>query len=237
MATYILCIEHPRPMHLSRESNPGPLALQANTLCNEPFERLINSYSEPWLVLLQHHTCPLAAVIIFHHQLCHFTTTLIRFTKSSRPGSLAPSFFYAFFSSNLNSFYGPTTKEGRQSGSTELAQQFVNSRCTVHYSVHFGYVNGDLVTCRSCPFSVRMLYLPPCPPVKGRVRPTPSFFNSCFLFCIACHPVSIPCIGQASILLYSFMHSRAFHQFFISYFVSTLLSRLRSFHPPQSQSS
>ncbi len=38
-ATYILCIEHPRPKHLSRESNPGPPALQANTLCKEPFER------------------------------------------------------------------------------------------------------------------------------------------------------------------------------------------------------
>ncbi len=35
-ATYILCIEHPRP---KRESNPGPPALQANTLCKEPFER------------------------------------------------------------------------------------------------------------------------------------------------------------------------------------------------------
>ncbi len=31
-ATYILCIEHPRPKRLSRESNPGPPALQANTL-------------------------------------------------------------------------------------------------------------------------------------------------------------------------------------------------------------
>jgi hypothetical protein len=39
-ATYILCIEHPRPKRLSRESNPGPPALQANTLCKEPFERL-----------------------------------------------------------------------------------------------------------------------------------------------------------------------------------------------------
>jgi hypothetical protein len=38
-ATYILCIEHPRPKRLSRESNPGPPALQANTLCKEPFER------------------------------------------------------------------------------------------------------------------------------------------------------------------------------------------------------
>ncbi len=38
-ATYILCIEHPRLMLLSRESNPGPPALQANTLCKELFER------------------------------------------------------------------------------------------------------------------------------------------------------------------------------------------------------
>ncbi len=38
-ATYILCIEHPRPKRLSRESNPGPSALQANTLCKEPFEQ------------------------------------------------------------------------------------------------------------------------------------------------------------------------------------------------------
>ncbi len=36
-ATYILCIEHPRLMRLSRESNQGEL--QANTLCKEPFER------------------------------------------------------------------------------------------------------------------------------------------------------------------------------------------------------
>jgi hypothetical protein len=39
-ATYILCIEHPRPKHLSQESNPGPPAMQANTLCKEPFELL-----------------------------------------------------------------------------------------------------------------------------------------------------------------------------------------------------
>ncbi len=38
-ATYILCIEHPRPKCLSRELNPGPPALQANTLCKEPFQR------------------------------------------------------------------------------------------------------------------------------------------------------------------------------------------------------
>jgi hypothetical protein len=38
-ATYILCIEHPRPKRLSRELNPGPPALQANTLCKEPFEK------------------------------------------------------------------------------------------------------------------------------------------------------------------------------------------------------
>jgi hypothetical protein len=41
-ATYILCIlriEHQRLKRLNRESNPGPPALQANTLCKEPFER------------------------------------------------------------------------------------------------------------------------------------------------------------------------------------------------------
>ncbi len=38
-ATYILCIEHLRLKRLSRESNPGPPALQANTLCKEPFEQ------------------------------------------------------------------------------------------------------------------------------------------------------------------------------------------------------
>jgi hypothetical protein len=38
-ATYILCIEHPRPKRLSLESNPGRPALQANTLCKEPFKR------------------------------------------------------------------------------------------------------------------------------------------------------------------------------------------------------
>jgi hypothetical protein len=37
-ATYILCTEHPIPVRLSRESNPGPSALQANILCEEPFE-------------------------------------------------------------------------------------------------------------------------------------------------------------------------------------------------------
>jgi hypothetical protein len=47
-ATYILCIEHPRPMRLSWESNPGPPALQAKTPCY-----VIDCYSEPWLVLLQ----------------------------------------------------------------------------------------------------------------------------------------------------------------------------------------
>jgi hypothetical protein len=31
--TYILCLERLRLLHLSRESNPGPPALQANTLC------------------------------------------------------------------------------------------------------------------------------------------------------------------------------------------------------------
>ncbi len=38
-AAYIFCIEHLRSMHLSRESNPVPPALQANTLCKEPFEQ------------------------------------------------------------------------------------------------------------------------------------------------------------------------------------------------------
>ncbi len=51
-ATYILCTEHPRPKCLSRELNPGPPALQANTLCKEPFEGVIDCYSEPRLVLL-----------------------------------------------------------------------------------------------------------------------------------------------------------------------------------------
>ncbi len=40
-ATYILCIEHLRMLSLSRESNPEPPALQANTLCKEPFHRRI----------------------------------------------------------------------------------------------------------------------------------------------------------------------------------------------------
>jgi hypothetical protein len=38
-ATYILCIEHPRLMCLNWGSNPGPPALQANTLCKEPFQQ------------------------------------------------------------------------------------------------------------------------------------------------------------------------------------------------------
>jgi hypothetical protein len=43
----------PRPMRLSREVNPGPPALQANTLCKEPFDSVINRYSEHQIVLLQ----------------------------------------------------------------------------------------------------------------------------------------------------------------------------------------
>ncbi len=39
-AIYILSIEHLRMLCLSRESNPGPPALQASTLWKEPFERL-----------------------------------------------------------------------------------------------------------------------------------------------------------------------------------------------------
>ncbi len=37
-AAYVLCIDHPRPMRLSRESNPGPPALQVNTLCKDPLK-------------------------------------------------------------------------------------------------------------------------------------------------------------------------------------------------------
>ncbi len=40
-AIYILCIEHLRMLRLSGELNPGPPALQANTLCKEPFARCI----------------------------------------------------------------------------------------------------------------------------------------------------------------------------------------------------
>ncbi len=40
-------------LRLSRESNPGPPALQANTLCKEPLERRISSHLESQLVLLQ----------------------------------------------------------------------------------------------------------------------------------------------------------------------------------------
>ncbi len=42
-------------LRLSRESNPGPPALQANTLCKEPFERRISCHSESHLVLLHLH--------------------------------------------------------------------------------------------------------------------------------------------------------------------------------------
>ncbi len=35
---YILCIEHLRMLRLSRESNPGPPALQGNTLCKVPIK-------------------------------------------------------------------------------------------------------------------------------------------------------------------------------------------------------
>ncbi len=53
-ATYILCIEHLRMLRLRWESNPGPPALQANTLCKEPFERRISCHSGSRLVLLQY---------------------------------------------------------------------------------------------------------------------------------------------------------------------------------------
>jgi hypothetical protein len=49
-ATYILCIEHLRMLHLSGESNPGPPALQAYTLC---IEQRISCHSGSHLVLLQ----------------------------------------------------------------------------------------------------------------------------------------------------------------------------------------
>ncbi len=49
-AIYILSIEHLRMTCLSRESNPGPPALQANTLWKEPFER-------PYLVAIRDLTC------------------------------------------------------------------------------------------------------------------------------------------------------------------------------------
>ncbi len=48
-------IEHPRLMCISRESDPGPPALQANTLFNEPLNGITKYYSEPQLVLLH---CP-----------------------------------------------------------------------------------------------------------------------------------------------------------------------------------
>ncbi len=51
-ATYILCIELQIMLRLRRESNPGPPALQADTLCTEPFER-ISCNSGSHLVLLQ----------------------------------------------------------------------------------------------------------------------------------------------------------------------------------------
>jgi hypothetical protein len=40
-AIYMLCIEHLRMLRLSGESNRGPPALQAHTLCKEPLERRI----------------------------------------------------------------------------------------------------------------------------------------------------------------------------------------------------
>jgi hypothetical protein len=49
-AIYILSIEHLRMLCLSRESNPGPPALQASTLWKEPFER-------PYLVAIRDLTC------------------------------------------------------------------------------------------------------------------------------------------------------------------------------------
>jgi hypothetical protein len=47
--SYILCIEHPRRMRLSRESDLRLSALQANTLCKQPSNGVISCYSEPLL--------------------------------------------------------------------------------------------------------------------------------------------------------------------------------------------
>jgi hypothetical protein len=52
-ATYIICIEHPRPNRLSRESNPGPPLYCRRTLyAKSRSNGVIDYYSDPQLVLL-----------------------------------------------------------------------------------------------------------------------------------------------------------------------------------------
>ncbi len=58
-AIYILSIEHLRMLCLSRESNPGPPALQASTLWKEPFER-------PYLVAIQDLICVATQCYLFY---------------------------------------------------------------------------------------------------------------------------------------------------------------------------
>ncbi len=65
-AIYILSIEHLRMSCLSRESNPGPPALQASTLWKEPFER-------PYLVAIRDLTC--VATIPWYFLGYSFTNT------------------------------------------------------------------------------------------------------------------------------------------------------------------
>jgi hypothetical protein len=52
-ATYILCIEHPRLMRLSRESNTGPPARRRTLYAKNHSDGVIDCYPEPRLVLLQ----------------------------------------------------------------------------------------------------------------------------------------------------------------------------------------
>jgi hypothetical protein len=52
-AIYILCIEHLRMLRLSGESNPGPPALQANTLCKNHSNGVLSCHSGSQLVLPQ----------------------------------------------------------------------------------------------------------------------------------------------------------------------------------------
>jgi hypothetical protein len=55
----VFCIEHLRMLCLSRESYPGPPALQASTLWKEPFER-------PYLVAIRDLTCAATLHSIFY---------------------------------------------------------------------------------------------------------------------------------------------------------------------------
>jgi hypothetical protein len=70
-AIYIFCIEHLRMWRLSRVSNPGPPALQANTLCKEPLERCINCHRNLDLCCYSVQNNITTGRLILHHEVAN----------------------------------------------------------------------------------------------------------------------------------------------------------------------